>query len=66
MDCDYFDEVYELQERNTRYARHFDMWLKDFKETSSYAGIVTGHDGHWIKIYHELHQIFKDTVWNPM
>ena len=66
MDCYYFDEVYELQERNTQYARHFDMWLKDFKETSSYAGIVTGHDGHWIKIYNELHQIFKDTVWNPM
>ena len=50
----------------TRYARHFDIWLEDFKETSSYADIVIGHDGHWGKIYRELDQIFKDTVWNPM
>ena len=54
----------ELHEHpSTRYARHFDIWLKDFKETGSYADLVNGHDGHWIKIYRELDQIFKDTVW---
>ena len=31
----------ELHEHpSTQYARHFDIWLKDFKDTISYMSIV--------------------------
>ena len=50
----------------TRYARHFDTWLDDFKETDTYAAIVIDYEGCWSKIYKELNRIFKENVWNPM
>ena len=57
----------ELRENGlARYSRHFDPWLIDFKETDTYAGIVTDYEEDWSNIYKELHRIFKDTVWNQM
>ena len=54
----------ELHEHpSTQYARHFDIWLKDFKDTISYMSIVTEHNSDWRKIYRKLDQFFKDTVW---
>ena len=50
----------------TRYSRHFDDWLYDFRKTDTYTNIVTDYKKDWSKIFKELHQIFKDTVWNPM
>ena len=54
----------ELHEHpSTQYARHFDIWLKEFKETISYMSIVTEHNSDWRKIYRKLDQLFNDTVW---
>ena len=50
----------------TWYRREFDKWLNDFKETDDYAALVNDYKECWSQIYKELHQRFKETVWNPI
>ena len=47
------------------YRRQFDVWVRKFKKTSDYAGLVAGYRECWSKIYTELHRIFKLNFWDP-
>ena len=47
------------------YRRQFDVWVRKFKKTSDYAGLVAGYRECWSKIHSALHQIFKLNIWDP-
>ena len=47
------------------YRRQFDVWVRKFKKTSDYLGLVAGYRECWSKIYTELHRIFKLNIWDP-
>ena len=47
------------------YRRQFDMWVRKFKKTSDYLGLVAGYRECWSKINTELHRIFKLNIWDP-
>ena len=47
------------------YRRQFDVWVRKFKKTSDYFGLVAGYRECWSKINTELHRIFKLNFWDP-
>ena len=47
------------------YRRQFDVWVRKFKKTSDYFGLVAGYRECWSKIHSALHQIFKLNIWDP-